>query len=128
MSVNRIPHYLGRAALAGILGLSASAAMAGGKSELVVSEPSTDLRSVEVQVSDLDLSTAYDRGTLAIRIEGAAREVCDVNAGSKIDRLPDATACLTQARAGAADQLEARGYSARLALAEYDARNGIVKE
>jgi|GEM_PF-1020523 len=128
MSVELTPKTVGRAVLAGLLGLSAAGAMAASPSEVVVSQGSQDLRSVEVKVADLNLSNAYDRDTLAIRIDHAARAVCDVNGGSKIDKLPDAVACVSQARSGAADQLEARGYSARLALAEYDARHAGVKE
>lgn len=118
---------LGRHVLAGLAGLSASAALAG-QPQLLVSDSSADQRVVRVEVADLDPASAYDRQTLAIRIDKAARHVCDVTSASKLDRLPDARACLAQARSGAADQLEARGLQAYLALAEHDARQAALRE
>lgn len=91
--------------IAGFAVLMAAPAMAADDSELVVSQPSGDLRVMEVKVGDLDLTSAYDRDTLEIRINRAADYVCDVNDGSKLDRLPDARECLDRARAGAMAQL-----------------------
>jgi len=107
-------HVLGRAALSGLLGLCATGALASaGEPGLLVSErPDPDTRALEVRVSDLDLADAKAQRTLAIRVDRAARQVCDIYAGSELDKLPSAQACLTEARAGALAQLEARGVPA----------------
>jgi UrcA family protein len=107
-------HHLGRALACGLFGLCATGAIAGDRTadtgEVVVSQrPSSDTRSVAIRVSDLDLRDAYAQRTLELRIDAAAREVCDVNAGSEIDKLPRAQTCLAAAREGALAQLQARG-------------------
>lgn len=109
---------LGRAAVAGLLGLCATGALAASDPELVVSErQNADTRAVEVRASDLNLNDAHDQRTLALRVERAAREVCDMYAGSELDKLPSAQACLAEAREGALAQLQARGLPAEARLA-----------
>ena len=112
-------HAMGRAVLAGLVGLCATGALASDPEVLVSQRPDRDMRAIEVRVSDLDLSRAHARDTLALRVERAAREVCDVYRGSELDKLPNARACLSGARAAALAQLEARGLPAaeRLAVA-----------
>jgi len=110
-------HLLGRAAVAGLLGLCATGALAANDPELVVSQrPNSDTRAVAVQVSDLNLTDAQAQRRLAIRVDRAAREVCDIYAGSELDKLPSAQTCLGEARDAAFAQLEARGLP-RAALA-----------
>lgn len=105
----------GRAMMAGLFGLLASTAFAadyepaGKDSDVVVSQSIGETRSISVPVGDLDMDDAYDRETLAIRIDRAAKRVCDINRGSKLDRLTDATECLEVSLAKAAAQLNARG-------------------
>lgn len=110
------PARVGRAALAGLIGLCATGALAATpenatpENATVVVSPSTgDARSVEVRVSDLNLADAYARETLAIRIDRAAKKVCDVQSGSALDRLPSARECVDRAQSGAFAQLAARG-------------------
>jgi len=106
-------HVVGRAALAGLLGLCATGAVAASGPEVVVSErPNADTRAVAVRVSDLNLADAEAQRTLAIRVERAARQVCDMYAGSELDKMPSAQTCFTEAKAGALAQLEARGVAA----------------
>jgi UrcA family protein len=106
-------HLLGRAAVAGLLGLCATGALAASDPEFVVSQrPSGDTRGVEVRVADLNLNDTHAQRTLAIRVERAAREVCDMYAGSELDKMASARACLAEARDGALAQLEARGLPA----------------
>lgn len=95
---------MGRLALAGafLVGAVSTSAVA---EEVVVSQHNQVVRTIMVKVADLDLTSAYDRQTLQIRIDKAARRVCDVNRGSLLDRLPDARNCLTNARTGAMQQL-----------------------
>lgn len=109
---------LGRAVLAGLAAMTATGALASAQPQLVVSSHDTDSRTVAVRTAGLNLADAHDRRTLQIRIERAARSVCDVNGGSKLDAAPDAVACLADARAGALDQLRAQGFdiAPRLAL------------
>lgn len=98
-----------RALMVGLAALVAAPALAVDDSELVVSPQGGDVRMVEVRIGDLDLTSAYDRDTLEIRIDRAARAVCDVNKGSKLDQLPDARQCVDQAREGAMAQVAVRG-------------------
>jgi len=102
----------GRAALAGLLGLCATGALAADPEFVVSDHPSADTRAVEVRVADLNLADAGAERQIALRIERAAREVCDISTGSELDKLPSARACLAKARAGAFAQLEARGLPA----------------
>lgn len=107
---------VGRAIVAGLLGLSAAAAMASGEpssgSEVVVSKASDESRSVRVYLSDLDFATRSDRDLLALRVNRAAERVCDVlGGGSAMDKLPGARACVEEARDNALAQLEARGLT-----------------
>jgi len=105
--------------LAGTLALAAAVFGAGAVSanELLVSQHPGDERTVRVEISDLDLASGYDRDTLTIRIERAARQVCDVNLASKLDKGPTGQICMSQARSGAREQLAALGLAepARLA-------------
>lgn len=105
------PARLGRAALAGLFGLCATGALATtpDNATLVLSPPAGDTRSVEVRVSDLNLADAYARETLAIRIDRAAKKVCDIQSGSALDGLPSARECVDRAESGAFAQLAARG-------------------
>ena len=105
------PARLGRAALAGLIGVCATAVVATtpDNSTVVVSSQADDTRSVEVRVSDLNLADAYARETLAIRIDRAAKKVCDIQSGSALDRLPSARECVDRAQSGAFAQLDARG-------------------
>jgi UrcA family protein len=112
MPTTNTTRIAGRALLAGLLGLGAGAALAAADPEMVVSDNPGNARTVAVEVADLDLTRAYDRDTLAIRIANAAREVCDVHDGSKLDKQAGANACLAQARAEALAQLESRGLNA----------------
>ncbi len=104
---------LGAVATAGLIGFAASAALAGTDNEVIVSQHAPDARAMQVAVADLDLGTQYDRRTLAIRIDKAARQVCDVNEGSRLDGMPSALSCVDQARTGALAQLEQRGLDGR---------------
>jgi UrcA family protein len=111
-------HAVARAALCGLLGLCATGALAASDPEMVVSHQShPDSRAVEVRVSDLNLADADAQRQLAIRVDRAARQVCDIYAGSELDKLPRAQTCRTEARAGALAQLEARGVPAAARLA-----------
>lgn len=94
--------------VAGALALSAGGALAG-EPQVLVQQNS---RTVAVKLAGLDLSSAYDRKTLDVRIDRAARVVCDVNGGSRLDEGAKATACLASARAGAHEQLARLGYDA----------------
>ncbi|WP_137679908.1 UrcA family protein [Aurantiacibacter suaedae] len=96
---------------ASLIGMAAMAPAFASDGEVLVSQ-SLDHSAVVVDTADLDLTTAYDRDTLQIRIDNAARAVCDINGGSKIDRLPDARACFNGARESAMSQLAARGVPA----------------
>lgn len=96
---------------ASLIGMTAMAPALANDGEVLVRQ-SLDLNSVVVETADLDLTSAYDRDTLQIRIDKAARTVCDINGGSKIDRLPDARACFDAARQNAVSQLAARGVPA----------------
>ena len=98
-------------AVASLIGLAVASPAIADNSEVLVRQ-TLDHRAVTVETSDLDLTTAYDRDTLHIRIDNAARTVCDINGGSKIDRLPDARACFDAARQSAVSQLAARGVPA----------------
>ncbi|MEN7538550.1 UrcA family protein [Aurantiacibacter flavus] len=97
--------------VAGLLGMTAMAPAFASDGEVLVSQ-SLDHNAVVIETADLDLTSAYDRDTLQIRIDNAARTVCDINGGSKIDRLPDARACFNDARESAVSQLAARGVPA----------------
>jgi UrcA family protein len=104
---------MGRAVLAGLLGLCATGAMAAGDPELFVSQHSQrDTRSIEVRISDLNLSEARGHRALALRVTRAAKEVCDINGGSELDKLPSAQLCFTDAKDRAFAQLAARGVPA----------------
>lgn len=107
----------GRYLFAGAAALAAGAAFAADRPEVVVQQPLGDTRVVAVKVSDLDLDRAYDQKTLAIRINKATRQVCDIAYGSVVDKLPSARACVDKARAGALAQIEARGLSIPASLA-----------
>ncbi|OYW44033.1 MAG: hypothetical protein B7Z08_03955 [Sphingomonadales bacterium 32-68-7] len=111
------PQVLGRAVLAGVLGLVASGAIAADTSSLTVSAEGTT-RSVKVRIADLDLASTSGQARLESRINDAARRACDIHAGSAIDTGPLAKACFAQARSGALAQLETRGLAvpARLAM------------
>jgi UrcA family protein len=106
-----------RAALAVSAGLCATAAFAAADPTVVITQHSRDVTAVKVRVSDLNLSTATDRDLLAIRIDNAARAVCDVNGGSRLDRLPNARTCLSDAHSSALAQLGVRGQTASAVLA-----------
>ena len=112
----RWAHAMGRAALGGVLTLCAAGALAADDAQMVVS-PNGDARSVEVRVSDLNLADAYSQRTLELRIDRAAHQVCNVHDGSRLNKLPGAVSCLTQARAGALAQLAANGVPAAQQLA-----------
>lgn len=114
------PQVLGRALVAGILGLTASAALAGGNDNLKVTAGGDVTRSVEVRISDLNLASASGQDRLTSRIADAARRACDVHSGSAIDRLPSARNCLAQARNGVLAQLDRRGITAPSRLANND--------
>ena len=96
---------------ASLIGLTAPAPAFADNSEVLVNQ-SLDRNAVVVETADLDMTSAYDRDTLQIRIDNAARAVCDINGGSKIDKLPDARACFDAARDSAVSQLAARGVPA----------------
>jgi len=112
-------HMMGRAVMAGLLGLCATGALAASDPELLVSQhPNQDRRAVEVRVSDHNLDSPYAQRTLALRVKRAAREVCDIYPGSTLDQLPTAQTCFNDARTAALAQLEARGVpAARLTAA-----------
>ena len=96
---------------ASLIGLGAMAPAFASDGEVLVRQ-ALDQNAVTIETADLDLTSAYDRDTLQIRIDNAAREVCDINGGSKVDRLPDARACFASARQHAVSQLSARGVPA----------------
>lgn len=93
---------------ASLIGLTATAPAFADNSEVLVQQPH-DRNAVVIETADLDMTSAYDRDTLQIRINNAARTVCDINEGSKVDKLPDARACFDAARESAVSQLAARG-------------------
>ena len=96
---------------ASLIGLTAMAPAFASDGEVLVRQ-ALDHSAVVIETADLDMTSAYDRDTLQIRIDNAARTVCDINGGSKIDRLPDARACFDSARENAVSQLAARGVPA----------------
>ena len=96
---------------ASLIGLTAMAPAFASDGEVLVRQ-ALDHSAVVIETADLDMTSAYDRDTLQIRIDNAARTVCDINGGSKIDRLPDARACFDAARQSAVSQLAARGVPA----------------
>ena len=106
---------VGRLALTGafMFAVGATSAVAG---EVVVSQGARDVRTIEVKVADLDLTRAYDRDTLEIRVNKAARRVCDVHGGSKLDRMADARGCVAEAKNGAMAQLAAGAHSGKIAV------------
>lgn len=108
---------MGRAMLAGLLAVTATGVMAASQPQLVVSSQDANARTIAVRTAGLNLADAHDQRTLQIRIERAARAVCDVNGGSKLDAAPDALACLADARTGALDQLHAQGFDVAPQLA-----------
>ncbi len=94
---------------AGLLGLAFATPAMAGADEVVVNR-ATNARTIEVVYSDLDLTNAYDRDTLEIRINNAAEAVCDIVGGSRqMDNLPQAKACFAEAKQGALAQLASRG-------------------
>ena len=97
---------------ASLIGLTAMAPAFANDGEVLVRQ-ALDHNTAVVEAGDLDLTSTYDRDTLQIRIDNAARAVCDINGGSKIDRLPDARACFDAARQNAVSQLAASGVPAR---------------
>lgn len=107
MPMNTHTRLAGRSIVAGLIALTASGALAAPEPRLLVS--GQDARNVPVSLSGLDLARARDRATLTIRIDRAARQVCDVHGGSKLDGGADALACLTRAKDGAAQQLAQLG-------------------
>lgn len=113
---------MGRALLLAAVGLGATAAFAASDPQVVAGRAG-DARSVAVTVSDLDLARPQDRDLLAIRVDNAARTVCDVHDSSRLDRLPAAQACLSDARSGALAQLGVRGSTAVAVLASTAIRN-----
>ena len=98
--------------VAGLLGLAVATPALADQGDVLVSQHLLDQRSIAVEYGDLDLTSAYDRDTLQIRINRAARAVCDIAGGSKHDRLPEARACFEKARDNAVDQLAASGVPA----------------
>ncbi|WP_052207787.1 UrcA family protein [Croceibacterium mercuriale] len=112
-----MPHFTTRAALTGLLALGAIATPALANEKMVVSPLAEDSRSVAVKVSDLNLTSPYDQRTLALRVNRAAFEVCDMERGSVLNRTPSALNCFDSARSGALAQLDARGYAASAAVA-----------
>lgn len=104
------------AAVAALAAVSATGALANGDAQLIVSQHGNPARTIAVSMAGVDMDNARHRQNLDIRIERAARQVCDVNGGSKLDTLPDARACMADARAGAEQQLAAMGHGPALAL------------
>ncbi len=123
MPTNPIARFAGRALLTCLAGLGAATTLAAAEPEVVVEQNVADTRAVEIEVADLDLGSAYDRDTLTIRIDNAAREVCDVSSGSRLDRLPDARACVEHAREQAFAQLANHGQQTPLALVAISTRH-----
>ncbi|WP_347302034.1 UrcA family protein [Croceibacterium sp. TMG7-5b_MA50] len=112
-----MPSMTMRAALGGLLALGVATTPAFANSEMVVQEHAPDTRSVAVKIGDLNLSSPYDQRTLALRVNQAAAQVCDMPRGSVLNRTPSALNCFDTARAGALAQLDARGYAASAAVA-----------
>lgn len=112
-----MPHFTARATLAGLLALGTLATPALADDQMVVSQQAERSRSVAVKVSDLNLTSIYDQRTLALRVNRAAFEVCDMAHGSVLNRTPSALNCFDSARSGALAQLDARGYAASAAVA-----------
>lgn len=107
--------FMGSLAIASVF-LVGAVSTAAAAQDVVVSQPYQVVRTMHVKVADLDMSRASDRKTLDMRIEKAARRVCDVNRGSLLDHLPDARDCLTNARSGAMAQLAGNARAATLAV------------
>ncbi len=98
-----------RILVASILGLALATPAMANDDALVVNR-TADTRMIEISYADLDLTNAYDRDTLEIRINNAAEAVCDIMGGSRqMDNLPSAKACFAEAKQGALAQLAARG-------------------
>lgn len=113
MPVKTFARLGGAAVVAAILGATAAQAVS---PDVVITQHARDARSVAVTVSDLNLSTPADRDLLAIRVNNAARYVCDVHDSSRLDRLPSAQSCMADARSGALAQLGVRGATASAVL------------
>lgn len=112
-----MPHFVARAMLTGLVTLGAFAGPALANRPMVVSPQQQDSRSVVVKVSDLNLASAGDQRTLALRVKRAAFEVCDMERGSVLNTTPSALNCFDAARSGALAQLDARGYATTAAVA-----------
>ena len=72
---------------------------------LLVQQDRGEVRSIRVNISDLDLQDRADVERLELRIFSAAREACDVGQGSLLDVTPDAFECVDDARRTAHTQL-----------------------
>ena len=81
----------------------------------VAAAPSGEAQTMQIEVADLDLSTAKGQKTLAKRIDRAAREVCSMGeqrTGSRINRS-ESRQCYRQAKAAATEQFAAVVEDAR---------------
>lgn len=122
-----MPSMSVRAALGGLLalGLATSPALASADmvdDQMVVQQHAPFTRSIAVKIGDLNLASPYDQRTLALRVNRAAAQVCDMQRGSVLNRTPAALNCFDTARAGALAQLDARGYAATAAVEAADRR------
>jgi len=101
----------GRLVLPALLGFAATGALAGEERDVVVSSQGESTRAIEVRVSDLNLADSRARDRLVARIDRAAERVCQIQAGSQVDKLPSAQACYQEARSDAYSQMESRGFA-----------------
>jgi UrcA family protein len=89
------------------------ALMAGG---MVISTPAfAEMRTIEVQTSDLNLSNASGQDRLQRRIENAVRQVCRSHIARNFGERQDIAKCEAEARVDAQAQVSQR-------IAEYRAK------
>jgi UrcA family protein len=73
-----------------------------------IAPASADVRTMEVRVSDLDLSRPSAQIRLQERIDRAVRKVCRSNAAHNLAERQDVSRCETGAKAGAQAQMTQR--------------------
>ncbi len=84
-------------------------------------QPPTVVRSVRIDISDLDLARPRDRRTLHRRLEGAAKQVCGPGTFSVLDDPPGYLGydtCYRNAVKQALAQVEARDLQRRRSIAK----------
>lgn len=67
-----------------------------------------ETQSIKVRIGGLNLTSEAGRASLTNRINFASLRVCGIGAGSALDNTHEAKSCLTNARADAWAQVDAR--------------------